>query len=197
MSPPLQVLLVVPDTARRRALARELGELGTFLTHRAASDSASVPASELDAAIVQDELPDGTGLAVVARLRAEAPGLPVMVLARLNEGRVVQEALRLEVELAEVPPRTATLRSFLEALDERRAEAIERLADRWELSDRERVVLALAAQGLTYPMIADALKLSKNTLRTYRERIARKAEASGFDQVLQQLGRRRSSRPPR
>jgi DNA-binding NtrC family response regulator len=78
----VNLLIVDDDDTLRSLLARELGRLGHGVTAAATGEEGLRLASdaELDVVLLDLSLPDQAGLDVLKRLRAERPGLEVVVL---------------------------------------------------------------------------------------------------------------------
>lgn len=55
------------------------------------------------------------------------------------------------------------------------------------LSEKEILIARYAAEGLTAQEIADAMLLSKETIRWYRKRMLQKAEARNFPELIAML----------
>ncbi|SCG64841.1 response regulator transcription factor [Micromonospora humi] len=152
-----------------------------------------------DVALLDIEMPDGTGLDAAAALRAEVPTCRVLILTTFGRPGYLQRAL------------AAGARGFLVkdgpveelAAAVRRVLAGERVIDPAlavaalsagpdPLTDRERDVLAAAMDGATVADVAAELHLSESTVRNYlsaaigktgtRNRIeaARAARANGW-----------------
>ncbi|MEQ8842850.1 MAG: response regulator transcription factor [Acidimicrobiales bacterium] len=166
-----------------------------------------------DIALVDVVLPDGDGVAVCEALSAHAPDVKILVLtsfsddetlfAAINAGasgyvlkRVGSDELIRSVRSVHageslVDPRL-TDRMF-DRLRSGQSEEEERLA---ELSERERTLLELVAEGLTNRQIGERLHLSEKTVKNYVSVMLRKlgkdtrTEAAVF---ATQLAAKRSS----
>ena len=80
------ILLIEDDAGTANEIAMELGAAGHAVTHRASIEAAlAIQRSErVDLFIVDRQLPDGEGLDVIARLRAEGSRVPALVLSALG-----------------------------------------------------------------------------------------------------------------
>jgi DNA-binding NarL/FixJ family response regulator len=139
-----------------------------------------------DVVVIDLGLPDMSGFEAIRRMRQQEPGLRIVVLSMHTQREFVLQAVELGCE-GYVPKSTAHL-SLLQAI--RTVHAGERFlhpkvagvlmdslahtageADRFNaLSERERDVLRLTAQGYISREIADRLVLSPKTVETYRQR---------------------------
>ncbi|MCQ2144842.1 MAG: helix-turn-helix transcriptional regulator [Bacteroidales bacterium] len=56
-----------------------------------------------------------------------------------------------------------------------------------ELSEKEVIIARYAAEGMTAKEIAEAMFLSQETIRWYRKRMLRKADARNFSELIAML----------
>ncbi len=78
------ILIVDSNAAARAELAREVGRLGYIVSHAASGEAASLAltrTSRADLVLVESELPDMEGHALIVRLRRRGVMLPVILLA--------------------------------------------------------------------------------------------------------------------
>lgn len=147
-------------------------------------------------AILDLQMPDLGGLEVARRVAAQAPGTRVIILSMHGDEPFVQEALRSGAlgyvlkgaatsDLVQAVQTVLTGKRFLSAaLAERAFDAYAQQAkvvsgplDRYELlTNREREVLQLAAQGLSYADIGERLSISPRTAETHRGNALRKLD---------------------
>ncbi len=147
-----------------------------------------------DVAILDLQMPDLGGLEVARRIGEQAPGTRVVILSMHGDEPFVQEALRYGVLgyvlkgaatsdlLTAVQAAVAGKRYLSAALNERALNAYVSSArqatgplDRYELlTNREREVLQLAAQGLSYTEMGERLAISPRTAETHRGNALRK-----------------------
>lgn len=149
-------------------------------------------AGEVEVVLLDLILPDADGMEVGRRILELQPGVRILVLTGLDEGEVVPEVL--EAGFHGLLHKQATTSELIEAirlvaagkavLPHAAARAMvvgsgpgklrERPGRTSQLTAREQEVLALIAGGLDTAGIADALFLSKNTVRTHIGNILRK-----------------------
>lgn len=136
----INILLVEDDRGDRRIIEEALREIGDDrlnleCTDRLAAGVEKVSVRPPDAVILDLSLPDSDGLATFTRLHAQAPGVPVVVLAGLQDDAIAIEAVR-EGAQDYIPKGEVTggllLRSILCAIERRRAEQTVR-AERQQL----------------------------------------------------------------
>lgn len=179
----LRVLLETEDSCR------VVGEAGDGLT---ALDL--IERLEPDVAILDVQMPDLGGLEVARRVRERAPRTSVVMLSMHADEPFVLEALRHGAVayvlkgaaatdlVAAVHAAVAGKRFLSEPLNERAIDAYARGAgaadrplDRYELlTNREREVLHLAAQGLGNAEVGERLSISPRTAETHRANLLRK-----------------------
>lgn len=150
---------------------------------------------EPDAVVTDLQLPDGTGLDVVRRLRREMPDLGLVVLTMHSgddqifaameagaSGFVGKDAPAGEVVRATIhaaaSPRTFVCSGLAAAMMRRGA------AESTRLSDREHEVLLLLADGLGSGAIGQELYMSESTVKSHIGRIYQKLGATNRAQAL-------------
>ena len=163
-----------------------------------------------DVVVTDVRLPDGTGLDIVRTLRGERPDLGLVVLtmyagdeqlfAAMDAGAssfVGKDAPTSTVisaaRQASVAPLTFACIGLAEAMVRRMSSGAPRL------SDRERQVLELLAEGLGVSAIAARLYLSESTAKSHIGRIYEKLGAANRAQALvtaMRLGLISSATPP-
>jgi two-component system, NarL family, response regulator NreC len=159
-------------------------------------------------AVVDIRLPDLNGIEVLRRLRQVSPNTRAIVLSMFGDDATVGQALRsgatayvlksaATTELVVAVRSAASGRRYLSSAlrefeltldppDER-----DLPVDRYELlTNREREVLHLAAQGMTNPEIAERLVIGSRTAETHRANLMRKLHlGSQTDLVRYAIGR--------
>jgi len=138
-------------------------------------------AAELDVALLDFELPDGTGLDVGRALQQRNPRLGVVLLSAVDRSLIMLELDQHEAERWSYLSKhasisTGTLIRTLHASSEGRSvidhatvkARVPRAGGRVEaLSERQREVLALLAEGYTNQSIADRLSLAVNSVNNH------------------------------
>ncbi|WP_431931519.1 response regulator transcription factor [Micromonospora sp. RP3T] len=152
-----------------------------------------------DVALLDIEMPDGTGLDAAAALRTEVPACRVLILTTFGRPGYLRRAMEAGargflVKDGPVAELAAAVRRVLagERVIDPALAAAALSAGPDPLTDRERAVLATAEDGATVADIAAELHLSESTVRNYlsaaigktgtRNRIeaARTARANGW-----------------
>lgn len=195
-------LLIVEDNAWVRQSAHELLSAGGF-TVVAALDAVApalrvlADGLQVDAALVDLGLPDGSGLEVMEALRRALPHAVIVAFTVVDDPPTIFEALRAGARgyllKSTAPARLADL--MQEAIDggapmsapvarlvvesfrhEPIASADRAAVDR--LTPRELEVLVLLAKGMSYPEVARLLGVGLGTVQSYVKTIYGKLEVS-------------------
>ncbi|MDT0169703.1 response regulator transcription factor [Pseudarthrobacter sp. BRE9] len=156
-----------------------------------------IPILEPDLAVLDDRLPDGTGIEVCRDLRASAPGVRCLILTGWDEQHAVRAAVLAGASgyvLKQVSDNSELLDGIRSAaagssllrpgVRERIAESLYAASSAsWldSLTERERNVLAFMARGLTNQQIGQDLMVADEVV------------AACVSSVLQKLGFRRRS----
>jgi DNA-binding NarL/FixJ family response regulator len=188
----VRVMLVVPNSVERSGLSDMIGSCPRYKVAAEASlaETALDMAAETkpDIAVVEYGLLDATGLALAHRLAHEHPSIEILLYAHCISEEWIADALREGV-------RGFVLKSgidrhlipALDALSDHRPywdeavneELFERLIGGPPLSpdamtQRERQVVNLVAQGLSNKEMAHRLNLSHKTIESFRTNLRRK-----------------------
>lgn len=151
----------------------------------------------VDLAFLDVRFPEKDGLWALAEIRKERPDLPVLMLSTFGDDDYVHRAVESGAQGYVL--KEATTHQLREAVDtaldgkglylhpsvaqrfllRRRSE--ERYGD--ALTDRERQVLQLVAEGATNDTIADTLYVSEKTVKSHLSSIFRKLEVSNRTQA--------------
>ena len=155
---------------------------------------------EWDVALLDITLPGKGGLDLLKDLKAEWPGLPVLVLSGHAEDQFAVRVLKAggggyltkesaPEELAKAIRKIlAGGRYVSAALAEKLALGVKTDPTRTPhetLSDREYEVMSRIASGKTVKEIADELSLSSKTISTYRSRILEKLSVKNSAEIVQ------------
>ena len=142
-----------------------------------------------DAVLLDISLPDRNGIEILKEIRQIAPDLPVLILTMHPEEQFALRALKAgaagyvtkstaPAEIVHAVGRVlARGRYITESLGEKLATDLGRDSDRMpheRLSDRESEVFGMLARGHTVKAIAAALRISVQTVSTYRSRVIEK-----------------------
>lgn len=94
------ILLVDDDSDTRELIAMVLGQrnLRVLQANTAAAALAQQTATMVDLAVLDLGLPDAHGLEIVEKLRANQPGLPVIVLSGRTDPELVLAAQRAGIQ---------------------------------------------------------------------------------------------------
>ena len=142
----------------------------------------------IDVALIDLDLPDSQGPSTVQTVRAEADGVPIVVLTGFDEEEAALEAVRMGAQDYLVKGKTdaALLVRTLQFAIERAAHQAQRrevadeataIAERiGTLTDREREILDLIVTGQSLKEIAGRFGTSYNTLKNQRASIMEKMQ---------------------
>ena len=186
----MNVLIVDDHAVVRRGLAEILTDefSGVEVGHadNVADARQCLRQQQWDLAIIDIALPEESGLMLLKEIRDVWPDLPVLVLSFHPEKRYALRALRAGAAgylTKEAAPRelVSAVRKVLDGGKYVTQSIAERLAFKVEdgtgeapherLSDREYQVMVRIASGKTVSQIADEMRLSVNTISTYRSRL--------------------------
>lgn len=155
-----------------------VGESGSVAEARVA-----VPAAAPDVAVLDVQLPDGTGIELCRELRSERPELACLMLTSFPDDDALLDAVVAGAagyvlkqvrgsDLVAAVRQVAAGHSLLDpVLRERAAKRIRRGPEEDErlqhLTPQERRILDLLADGLTNRQIADQMFLAEKTIKNY------------------------------
>jgi len=188
---------------------RVVGEAGTV------NDAISLASQARPDVVLMDvRLPDGSGVEACRRIKADNPDTRVVMLTSYQDEeaivgsvmagasgyllkqadaeRLIQAIRDAAAGESSLDPRAAgTLLSQFRELSAKQAEA--ELAG---LTDRERRMLALIAEGYTNRAIGEVLHLSEKTVRNHVSQLLRKLGFQRRSQAAAWAGQRRLELPP-
>jgi DNA-binding NarL/FixJ family response regulator len=152
-------------------------------------------------------LPDGKGVDAIREVKRLAPTVTVVAVTVFEDPDTILEAIcagadgyllkragaeevvsQIRVVLAGGSPLTPAVAKTVVGL--LRGPRSRPPAEDLELSEREREVLRLLAEGLVYKQVAAALDLSVETVKTYVRRIYRKLQVHTVAQAVHRAVRR-------
>ncbi|MDP9497047.1 MAG: response regulator transcription factor [Actinomycetota bacterium] len=150
---------------------------------------------EPDVVVIDVNLPDGSGLDAVRRLRARHPDMGIVVLTMYDDDEHLLAAL--EAKASAFVPKSSPTDEVLSAARHAAAaphsfsaanlaSAMQRRMDpaKPKLSAREQEVLTLLGEGLTIPLLSKRLYISESTAKTYVSKVYEKLGASNRSQAL-------------
>jgi len=177
----LDVLVVDDDPVLAMHLARVVSR--EFQARVASSVAAAreliATFPTLQAAIVDFSLPDGTGLEIIDALRQANLRIPTLLLTAHFDRDVALAAQDRGAEFAVKPTSLERLEAFLSsvrsaATDRERTRQLDvaaKIAERHGLSKQEAHLLSLYASGTPRTDLAEAMKISENSVKTVVRRI--------------------------
>jgi len=210
---PVRILLADDHSILRQGLRRILESYPGFeVVAEAGSGLQAVDlARELqpDVAIVDVGMPGLNGIEAAAQILRRSPATSVLILSMHNDERYVSRAIRagargyllkdsVEEDLITAIQLASQGKSFfspaVEALLESRQAAVATpagLEDRYELlTERERQIYQLLAEGKSNKEIAAMLNLSLHTVETHRTRIMDKMDVHSAAELVLSAVRR-------
>jgi len=175
-------LILEDDPAVSRAIARLLAAYGNTRIARTCADGiAAVDAKRPVALIVDEHLPDGSGLEVLQRVMSAANPPSALVLTGSDDADVANRAFLLGARYARKPVRADVLSAFAsDALEKQKAPRARRQAvlGEWQrlynLTRSEAALLELAVEGATRADLGKATQTSLRTIDTHIANLLRK-----------------------
>ncbi|MFN3564829.1 MAG: response regulator [Burkholderiaceae bacterium] len=213
------VLIVEDEPATRERLTAIVASTAGLAVAAAVGDLAGAlaaverPQFAPRVALVDLQLPDGSGIDVIRALRRHVPGSDAMVISVLGDETHVIAAIEagatgyllkdadadavgasiLKLIAGESPISAAIARHVLRRLH---APVQPAPPGAPRLTPREADVLRLIAKGLSYARIADALQMSPNTVPSYVKQIYRKLEVNSRGEAVFEALQLGLLRPP-
>lgn len=142
-----------------------------------------IPALRPDVAILDGRLPDGSGVGVCREIRSVDPTIRALILTSYDDDEALFAAILAGAagyvlkqvaghDLIDTVRRVAAGQSLIDpALTERVLERVRNprpeTAELASLTDREREILSLVAEGMTNRQIGDRLFLAEKTIKNY------------------------------
>ncbi len=184
---PITVYLLDDHEVVRRGLRELLEDTGEIVvvgeSGLAAEATSRIPALRPDVAILDGRLPDGSGIDVCRDIRSVDPTIKALILTSYDDDDALFAAILAGAagyvlkqingtDLVDTIRRVAAGQSLIDpsltarVLDRVRNGAPE-AAELADLTEREREILALIAEGLTNRQIGDRLFLAEKTVKNY------------------------------
>ncbi len=188
---------------------RVVGEAGTVAEAVAMAEQAKP-----DVVLMDIRLPDGSGVEACREIKKHHPDMRVVMLTSYSDeeaivGSVMAGANGYLLKQADSDALTRAIRDAADgasALDPRAAGALltqfrelsakQAEAELAGLTDRERRMLALIAEGYTNRAIGEVLHLSEKTVRNHVSQLLRKLGFQRRSQAAAWAGQRRLELPP-
>lgn len=177
----LDVLLLEDDPVLSAHLASIVGREFEPRVASSVAEAKEIVAAfpRLDAAILDYQLPDGTGLEVIEHLHQLAVRIPTLLLTAHFDREIALTAQDRGAEFAVKPASLDRVESFLRAarasaVDRERARTLDiaaQIAERYGLSKQEARLLSLYASGTARTDLAEAMGISENTVKTMVRRV--------------------------
>lgn len=206
---PIRVLLVDDSELVRRGIKTVLGLHATPPIHVVAEAGSVTSAVQEclqhrpDVVLLDIRLPDGSGLDACKRILQQLPDTKVVILTSYSNDNYIYEAVACGAQgylMKEIDPQgllqavqdVAAGRSILDpdttsrVLRLLRGGGVDSTNDLSILSNQERRVLALVAEGLTNKQVGEQLNLSENTVKNYlvnvfeKLQVKRRAQAAAI-----------------
>lgn len=147
-----------------------------------------------DLLILDVKLPDMNGLDVLKQIRSNNSDLPVLILTMHKDPYLFKQAKDLgsngillkdfgQIELLKAIE-TVLQGDFYQSPTVEIAEGEESVAKSIQLTDREKEVIRLSAEGKSAFEIADALYLSHHTVNTHRRNIYKKLRINNVKELV-------------
>jgi two-component system response regulator DevR len=185
--PPIKVFLLDDHEVVRRGLRDLLESEGDIQvigeSGLAVEATSRIPALRPDVAILDGRLPDGSGIDVCREVRSVDPSIKALILTSYDDDEALFAAILAGAagyvlkqitghDLLDTVRRVAAGQSLIDpSLTARVLDRVRngdpKAAELANLSDREREILALIAEGLTNRQIGERLFLAEKTVMNY------------------------------
>lgn len=160
----------------------------------------NVPAEQPEVVLMDINLPGMSGIDCIVKLKAQMPGLRVLMLTTYEDSHLIFNSLRAGATGYILKNKSSQeLLDAIQQVHEGGAPMSMRIARKVvaffnqlpgpasnaeHLSEREAQVLSALAKGMLYKEIASQLKISENTVRTYIKRIYEKLHVSSRTEAV-------------
>lgn len=147
--------------------------------------------AELAGAVIDLNLPDGSGFELVEELRRRSDHLPILVLTGMLDPRKINRAQLLGVSYVVKPDFEDNLGLFLRQVTAVGAPGhidieakLAQVSRKFRLSSRETQILAAAARGIPRARLADVLGTSENTIKSQIRSLLDKTRTSNLSEAV-------------
>jgi len=194
-APRIKVLLVDDHPMVAAGVGAVLTRAGGFEVVGMARDGvealAMIPCTSPDVVLMDMNMPRMDGLACLNRISARHPGLPVVMLSAsaapiAREAAIAAGAAGYVMKSVELEEFAGALFAAVARIRHGKSAAVAGHTSRTAgFTERERLVLASAAEGMTNRQIADALSISVPTVKFHLANIYRKLGVSNRTAAVQ------------
>jgi two-component system, NarL family, response regulator DevR len=199
----LSFLVVEDEAGVRRMLGRGLavhGQVETVGTCAAAR--MSLRARQYDALVIDVNLPDGSGLDLVAFATERSPNILILVLTGSTDHEVIGRAHQIGARYLLKPFDAAHLATLADEVRARQVSGERRIRltlERWkkdlDLSRIEVELLELGARGLTRDKFAQQRRVQPDTIRKQIQTLLQKTGDDTFEGAVNSLLREAVAEP--
>ena len=184
------VLVVEDDLPVQRSLERWLQRTSPVVAARTAAEAQAIVRGEtaLAGALIDARLPDGSGLELLAEIRARNRALPVVIMSAHLDRDLVNRTFLLEAHYVNKPllaPELERVGGWMREQPAPFTPTAEALAIRFALTRRESELLALSLGGLRRDVIRDRLGIRESTIKKTVARLLRKFDACSLREVAE------------
>jgi DNA-binding NarL/FixJ family response regulator len=147
---------------------------------------------EVAAAVVDINLPDGTGFDVVESLRKRDRNMPVLIVTGSNDPATINRAHALRVEFVCKPFFSENLEKFVQRTlsgvqygdREKLSVIVAEATAEYKLSARESQILSFAAEGIPRSRLSEVMGISENTVKSQVRSLLEKLEKHALADVV-------------
>jgi len=216
MSGVIRVFLLDDHEIVRRGVRELLESTGTMTVVGEAGTAEEaygrIPATTPDVAVLDVRLPDGNGVEVCREIRSKHPEIHCLMLTSYSDDEALFDAIMAgadgyvlkEIGTSDLIDAVTKIAAGESLLDPKlSAKVLDRLRNGEaederlkHLTDQERRILALLAEGLTNRQIADQMFLAEKTIKNYVSNLlakmgmSRRTEAAAYAARLAERGDR-------
>lgn len=150
--------------------------------------------ADFNAAILDENLPDGSGLDWLEELRAQGWAGPVLLLTGSFRRAVANRAQSLDAQCAFKPTEPDNVARFVELVMARDRDAsrrldiaITKLIEKHKLTRRESAALRAACEGVPRSELHLVLGVGVNTAKTQVHKLLKRVNEKGLDELVQRV----------